>query len=122
MEGEILAISEEERVLVEFETMGHGTSVTNVTDKPWDKTRSGDMLHADEVVQPQGPYVVRGAEGALRDMQPVIQDVVSPSSIAGSRHSPLTSDTADLQQRFIDAMNLPRTTLRAFDGDPLQYW
>ena len=117
MEGEPLAISEEEMVLVEFETLGHVTSVTNATDK----TRSGDMLNADEVVQPQGPYVVGGAEGESRDMQPGIQDVIYPSYIAGSRHSPLTGDTADLQQRFIDAMNLPNTTLRTFDGDPLQY-
>ena len=112
----------EERVLVEFETLGHVTSVTNVTDKPGNKTTSGDMLHADEDVQRQGPYLVRGAEGETRDMQPGTQDVVSPSSIGGSRHSPLTSDTADLQQRFIDAMNLPKTKLRIFDGDPLQQW
>ena len=107
MEGELLAISEEERVLVEFETLGHVTGVPNVTDKPGDKTRSCDMLHADEVVQPQGPCVARGAESESRDMQPDIQDVVSPCSIAGSQHSPLTSETADLQQRCIDAMNLP---------------
>ena len=43
------------RVLVEFETLGHVTSVTNVTDKPGDKPISGDMLHADEVVQSQRP-------------------------------------------------------------------
>ena len=53
-------------------------------------------------------------------MQPGTQDVVSPSSIGGSRHSPLTSDTADLQQRFNDVLNLPKTTLRIIDGDPLQ--
>ena len=53
--------------------------------------------------------MVRGAEGGSRDMQPGIQDVVS-------------RDTADLQQRFIDAMNLPNTKLRKFDGDPLQQW
>ena len=82
MEGELLAISEEERVLVEFESLGHVNSVTNATDNPGDKP-TGDILHAGMVVQPQGPCVVRGAEGGSHDMRPGIQDL-SPSYIAGS--------------------------------------
>ena len=66
MERQLLA------VLVEFVTLGHVTSVTNVTDNPGDKPISGDMLHAGKVVQPQVPCVVRGAEGGSRDMQPGI--------------------------------------------------
>ena len=42
-----------------------------------------------------------------RDMQPGIPDV-SPSYMAGSRHSNLTTESVDLQQRFIDDMDLPR--------------
>ena len=63
-------------------------------------------------------YVVQKV--CSRDMGPGIRGV-SPSDIAGSRHIYLTTDTVDLQQRCIDAMDLPKTTLRSFDGDPLQY-